>query len=122
MTGILEDRPATWSSEAKFIRSEQFAVLNEARPVGQFIVERTRRHIVFLGQPVDSAGACSARDFLDLFDERRSDSFAARVRSNEQILKIAIVALGPARTMVEVMHNADHLSVKRCSQQMHRFN
>src|SRR4029078_9909558 len=107
MTSILEVGPSLRSSRC---RSEQFAVLDETRSIGQLVVKRTRGYIVFFGEPIDAARAGGSRDCLDSSDEFGPDTFAARLCRHKQILQIAIVASSPARSMVEVMRDADDFS------------
>src|SRR6266446_8104198 len=87
-------------------RQKDLAVLDEARAVGDAVVEAHCGGVRFMGQPVDPRAALTRSLRVDVFDQFAANARAADRRGHEKILKIAIVAGGPAGTVPDMMDEA----------------
>src|SRR6266478_3686838 len=83
-------------------RQKDLAVLDEARAV----VEAHCGGVRFMGQPVDPRAALTRSLRVDVFDQFAANARAADRRGHEKILKIAIVAGGPAGTVPDMVDEA----------------
>src|SRR4030088_1435520 len=86
--------------------SKKLTILDEAGTLRQAVVEHAGGRIRLMGEPVDTARARGPCSVLDRQDQCASEPKIARAFSNEQILKIAVIASRPARTVEEVVHDA----------------
>src|SRR5947209_413984 len=100
-------------------RSEQFSILDEARPLRELVIKPPRRRVRFLRQPVDPGSALLFGPLVYGFDQPPPNSAAARVLGGEKVLQIAIRTLGPCRAVEDVMHDADNLAIAFGDKRMH---
>src|SRR5690606_11816357 len=101
--------------------SENLPVLDEARPLGDLVVEGARVAIVLLRQPMDAARALGARRLLDGGDERPADAMASGLGGNEQVLQIAVVAGRPAGAVEDDVSDAGEAFIDEGAEDVHRL-
>src|SRR5947209_6961694 len=100
-------------------RSEQFSILDEARPLRELVIKPARRRVRFLRQPIDAGSALLFRPFIHSLDQLPADPAAARVFRGEEVLQIAIRTFGPGRAVEDVVHEADDLAIAFGDKRMH---
>ena len=101
--------------------TQQLAVLDEAAPVGDPVVELHRVEVGLVGQPVDTRRAGLRRGGVDMFDQRPADALAAVVGCGVQVLQVAVVAGGPAAAVEDVVDDPDQLPIDLGDRAVHRL-
>src|SRR5436190_10364030 len=101
-------------------RLQLLAVLDEARPLGDLVVERLRGLVGLVRQPVQAAGAGRACGGLDGRNQRTPRAAAAYRRLDEQIFEIAIADRRPGRAMQQIVREPDQFAVALGDQRMQR--
>ena len=81
----------------------RFPVLDEARVLRDLVVEKARRRVRLVRQPVDPRRTRLFRLGIDGFDQRPSEFLqAAHGIGDEQILQVAVIFRHPGRAVEQV--------------------
>src|SRR6266567_3564658 len=85
------------------IASKKFAILDEPRALRQLLIQRPRARIALVGEPIEPARARPTRLCFHGRDQGAPEAQIACVFGDKQVLKVTVVADGPARTVKEVV-------------------
>src|SRR5579871_3024431 len=100
---------------------EGLAVLNEARALGDAVVEHHRLGVALMSVPVDARAPLSRSHLVHMLDERAADARAADLTIDEQVLQVAIILDRPAAPVADVMHEPDLAPLAKRERAIHRL-
>src|SRR5262245_26760762 len=108
-------------SQPSRIKSEQLAILNETRSLRHLVIEDAGGRVALLREPIHTACTALARIFFHSVDQGPADTKITRIRSDEQILQVAVITDCPARAVKQIVHDAGKLAVDVSAEQKHRL-
>src|SRR6267378_3537298 len=101
--------------------SKHLAILDKSEIVGDLVIKRSRLRVARLRQPVDPAGARRLGFPIDFFDQRASQSAAARAFCDEQVFQIAVSIASPGRAMEQIVRESRQFALEIGPQRKYRL-
>ncbi len=95
---------------------------DEAKMLGDSVIERAPSGIRFVSLPIDPANAMGLGCTVHSMDELAADAAAPRLRRREKILQVASELKPRCASVIEVVRDADKLATRVGDKRMHRLS